>query len=290
MRDSVVTHGVLAWGESGSFMRPILFSLPFGLPIYGYGAMLCLSLILGRLLAVRLARRAGLDAALISRCCVWTLVGALIGSRLLYVVTNPSQFERVMDMFAWWKGGVVAYGGFLGGFLGSALFCRIHRIRLLAWADAAAPALCLGLMITRVGCLLGGCDFGRPWDGPWSIQFPAGSPAFQEQVREGLLPVAAAGSLPVHPTQVYESLVGLGLLLMTIVVRRRQKAEGQVFLAVVIGYAVLRGALEVLRGDADRGGIGPLSTSQWIALLTLLCGASLLWAQWRRSRRLTRTT
>ena len=93
-----------------------------------------------------------------------------------------------------------------------------------------------------------------------------------------------------HPTQVYESLVGLALFLITIVVRRHRKAEGQVFLAVVIGYAVLRGALEVLRGDADRGGVGPLSTSQWIALLTFLCGASLLWAQWRRSRRLTRTT
>jgi phosphatidylglycerol:prolipoprotein diacylglycerol transferase len=252
--------------------------------------MLCLSVILGRLLAVRLARRAGLDGALVSRCCVWTLVVALIGARLLYVITNPSQFDRLIDTLAWWKGGVVAYGGFLGGFLGSLLFCRIHRIRLLAWADCAAPALCLGLMITRVGCLLGGCDFGRPWDGPWAVSFPAGSPAFQEQVREGLLPVVATRSLPVHPTQVYESLVGLALLLMTIAVRRHQKREGQVFLAVVIGYAVLRGALEVLRGDADRGGVGPLSTSQWIALLTFLCGASLLWVQSRRSRRLTRTT
>ncbi len=265
-------------------MRPILFSLPYGLPIYGYGAMLCLSVILGRLLALRLARQAGLDRALMSRCCVWALVAALIGSRLLYVVTNPNQFERIIDTLAWWNGGVVAYGGFLGGFLGTALFCRIHRIRLLAWADCAAPALCLGLMITRVGCFLGGCDFGRPWDGPWAVQFPAGSPASQEQVRQGLLGVTAAASLPVHPTQAYESLVGLALLLMAIAVRRHQKAEGQVFLAVVVGYAVLRGALEVFRGDADRGGVGSLSTSQWIALLTFLCGTFLLWAQWWRSR------
>ncbi len=271
-------------------MRPILFLLPYGLPIYGYGTMLCLAVIVGRLLALRLARRAGLDGALVSRCIAWALVAALVGARLLYVVTNPSQFGRFVDTLAWWKGGVVAYGGFLGGFLATALFCRIHRIRLLTWADCAAPALCLGLMVTRVGCLLGGCDFGRPWDGPWSVQFPAGSPAFQEQVREGLLPPDAPRSLPVHPTQVYESLVGLALLLMTIAVRRHRKTEGQVFLAVVVGYAVLRGALEVLRGDADRGGLGPLSTSQWIALVTFLCGAALLWIQSRRSRRLTQAT
>lgn len=270
-------------------MRPILFSLPYGLPVYGYGAMLCLSVVLGRMLAVRLGRQAGLDGALVSRACAWALVAALVGARLLYVVTNPGQFERVVDVLAWWKGGVVAYGGFLGGFLGTALFCRIHRIRLLAWADCVAPGLCLGLMVTRIGCFLGGCDFGRPWDGPWSVSFPAGSLAFQEQVRQGLLSVTAARSLPVHPTQLYESLVGLALLLLAIAVRRHRKSEGQVFLAVMIGYAVLRGALEVLRGDADRGGVGPLSTSQWIALFTLLCGASLLWAQWRRSRRLTRT-
>jgi phosphatidylglycerol:prolipoprotein diacylglycerol transferase len=271
-------------------MRPILFALPFGVPIYGYGTMLCLAVVVGRLLAIRWARRAGLDGPLVSRCIAWSLVTAMVGARLLYVATNPSQFGRFVDTLAWWKGGVVAYGGFLGGFLASAVFCRIHRLRLLAWADCAVPALCLGLMITRVGCLLGGCDFGRPWDGPWAVQFPAGSPAFQEQVREGRLSVDAPESLPVHPTQVYESLVGLVLFLMTIAVRRRQKAEGQVFLAVVVGYALLRGALEVLRGDADRGGLGPLSTSQWIALATFLCGATLLWVQSRRSRRLMQTS
>lgn len=265
-------------------MRPILFTLPFGLPVYGYGAMLCLSVIAGRLLAIRLAGRAGLDSALISRCCAWTLVWALIGARLLYVITNPRQFEQALDALAWWKGGVVAYGGFLGGLLGSALFCRKHRIRLLKWADCAAPALCLGLMITRVGCFLAGCDFGRPWDGAWAVSFPAGSPAFQEQVGRGWLSAGAPQSLPVHPTQVYESLVGLALLLLAIAVGRRQKFEGQVFLAIVVGYALARGALEILRGDANRGGFGPLSTSQWIALSALLCGASLFWARWRRSR------
>ena len=124
-------------------VQPVLFYLPFGLPLYGYGAMLCLSVLAGRLLALRLADRDGMDAELINRCCVWALGAAFVGARLLYVVTNLDQFDRATDVFRFWKGGMVAYGGFLGGFVGTVAFCRIHRIRLLAWTDCAAPSLCL---------------------------------------------------------------------------------------------------------------------------------------------------
>src|SRR5262249_20692110 len=147
-------------------------------------------------------------------------------------------------------------------------FCRLHRIRLLAWADFAAPALCIGLAITRVGCFLAGCDFGRPWTGPWAVSFPAGSPAFTEQTLAGLLPAGATQSLPVPPTQLYESIAGLALLALAIAVLRRRVAWGQPFAAVVVGYAVLRFAIEIVRADSGRGFVGPLSTSQLIAIVT----------------------
>jgi phosphatidylglycerol:prolipoprotein diacylglycerol transferase len=266
-------------------VRPILFHLPFGLTIYGYGAMLCLSVIVGRLLAVRLAERDGMDGGLMSRCCVWILASALVGARLLWVVTEPDQFDRIIDVFKWWKGGVVAYGGFLGGLLGTVVFCRIHRIRLLALADCAVPSLCLGLVFTRVGCLLAGCCFGQPWDGPWAVRFPAGSPAFEQQALQGLLPAGATESLPVHPTQVYESLAGLALFSVVMLLRRRQKLPGQALVAFFLGYAVLRYAIEVVRADAGRGSIGPFSTSQLIALVTLPAAAC-FYVSWRRHRNL----
>ena len=260
-------------------MQPILFHLPFGVPLYAYGAMLCLAVIVGRLLAVRLAERAGMDARLMDRCCVWTLAAALIGARLLFVVTNLDQFRQFTDLFRWWDGGIVAYGGFLGGFLGSVVFCRIHRINALAWADCAAPSLCIGLMITRVGCFLAGCDFGRPWDGPWAVTFPAGSPAFDQQTLQGLLPAGATQSLPVHPTQLYESLAGLVLLVLVMAVRRRHTFSGQPLMAFVLGYAVLRYAIEMVRADTNRGAIGALSTSQIIAVVTFVLAALFLYAR-----------
>jgi phosphatidylglycerol:prolipoprotein diacylglycerol transferase len=136
-------------------------------------------------------------------------------------------------------------------------------------------------MLTRIGCLLAGCCFGQPWDGPWAVRFPAGSPAFEQQALQGLLPAGATESLPVHPTQVYESLVGLALFFVVSLVRRRQKFPGQALVAFFLGYAVLRYAIEVVRADTGRGTIGPLSTSQLIALVTLPA-AALFYVSWRR--------
>ena len=268
-------------------MRPVLFYLPFGLPLYGYGLMLCLSVLIGRLLALRLAEQQGMDPKLMNRCCVWTVAGALVAARLLFVVTNLDQFDQAIDVFRWWKGGVVAYGGFLGGLAASAVFCRIHGINILAWADCAVPSLCVGLMITRIGCFLGGCDFGQPWDGPWAVRFPAGSPAFQQQTLQGLLPAGATQSLPVHPTQLYESLAGLALLVLVLVVRRRRTFSGQAFAAFFMGYAVLRYSIEIVRADLQRGTVGPFSTSQFIAVATFLLAAALLFLLWRGRARMS---
>ncbi len=254
-------------------MHPILFELPFGVPVYGYGLMLCLSVVAGRLLALHLAENDGLDAALMNRATIWALAGAVIGARLLFIVTNLDQISGPVDVIAFWKGGVVAYGGFLGGFVGTVAFCRIHKVALLRWVDCVAPALCLGLIVTRIGCLLAGCDFGQPWNGAWAIEFPAGSIAFNQQVAQGLLAPDAPHSLAVHPTQIYESLAGLALLGPVLAIRGRRQFAGQAFMAFVVGYAVLRSVIEIYRGDFGRGALGPLSTSQAIAAVTFVAAA-----------------
>jgi phosphatidylglycerol:prolipoprotein diacylglycerol transferase len=264
-------------------VRPILLGLPFGLPLYAYGAMLCLSVLIGRYVALRLAERDGMDPAVMDRCALWTLAAALIGARLLFLVTNPDQVNGVSETLIWWNGGLVAYGGFLGGFLGSAIFCRVRRLSVLAWADCAVPSLCIGLIFTRLGCFLAGCDFGHPWDGLWGVRFPAGSPAYQEHVALGLVPAGVTHSLPVHPTQLYESAAGFILLVAVMTVRRLRTRPGQIFLSFVLGYAVLRYGIEILRADPQRGAVGAFSTSQFIAVATFLLAAASLYVS-RRSR------
>jgi prolipoprotein diacylglyceryl transferase len=262
-------------------------------PIYAYGVMLGTSLMVGWFLAMRLAKQDGLPQEAAGPIYMWTAVWSIVGSRVLYIVTNWSEFSGdLTQMFMVNRGGLVAYGGMIGGFLASWYGCRKRNIPLLRWADVATPAVVLGTAITRIGCLLFGCDFGARSDLPWAIRFPGpntmapqGSPAWQHHVHDLGLPNTAAWSYRVHPTQIYESLVGLFLFALLMLIRRYRKFSGQVFLGWVLGYGILRPLIEVVRDDDQRGNIGPLSTSQFIGIVSVVLGLALLVHLVRRYRR-----
>jgi len=249
------------------------------LPIYSYGVMLGISLVVGWYLTLTLAERDGLPKETMANCYVVTALSAVVGSRLLFVATNPDDFHSFADLFAFRRGGLAVYGGFLGGYLASWAFLRLNGLRLMPWADVAVPSLASGLFITRIGCYLFGCDFGKRLgdDAPALLQklgtFPhwttegadagQGAPAYARHLElyKGT-PLAAeltkmGHSFPVHPTQIYESLCGLALLLLLLAQRKNQKFRGQIFFTFAFGYGYLRFLLEILRDDAERGEYGP---------------------------------
>ncbi|MCU0654159.1 MAG: prolipoprotein diacylglyceryl transferase [Polyangiaceae bacterium] len=266
-------------------MHPILFRIPFpgwelpllgkitSIPIYSYGVMLGLSIVVGWYLTLGLAKRDGLPQEEMANNYVFTALMAILGSRVLYVVTNPDEFKSLADIFALRRGGLVAYGGFLGGFLGSWLYLKRKKLPLLPWADVAVPSLATGLMITRVGCYLFGCDYGKrlsdtapgvlkrlgtfPHWPEGTLDKGTGSPAWVAHVERHLVAGDASSSLPVHPTQIYESLVGLSLFALVMLQRKHQKFRGQVFLLFTFAYGFCRYSLEILRDDAERGEYGP---------------------------------
>lgn len=264
-------------------MHPILFRIPvIHFPVFSYGLMLGLSLVVGWYIVLPLCERDGMDKEEMGKLYVWTAVFSMVGARLLYVFTNWPHFAmNPLDVFKVMDGGLVAYGGFLGGLLTGIVYCRIKGLRLLAWADCVVPSLGTGLMFTRIGCLLAGCDFGKPSDVAWAIRFPKTAAAYKEQLAAGLLDPTATQSLPVHPTQIYESLIGLTLFALTMLVRRYRKFSGQSFVAFAIGYGILRYFVETLRADSQRGEIGPFSTSQFIGLVTSALAAGFLVYLWR---------
>jgi prolipoprotein diacylglyceryltransferase len=221
-------------------MRAILFHLPFGLPLYAYGTMLCLSVVVGRIMTLRFAARDGLDPKLMDRACLWALLGALAGTRLLYVVTNLDQFERITDIFLFWRGGLVAYGGFLGGFASTVVFCRSSR-----------QPVDLGRLRYR-RCVSDSCShasavfwpaaiFGYPLTGR-GPPFPAGSPAFREQTFRAV--AGRRDASPRHPTQPTSHGRGRPPVLV-LAVRRRRTSRGS--RRPRSAYAVLRYLIEVFR-------------------------------------------
>jgi phosphatidylglycerol:prolipoprotein diacylglycerol transferase len=230
---------------------------------------------------LRLAERADLPRAFVGNCYVVAAFTGLVGARALYVVGSGNELVWI-EVFGVRQGGFVAYGGFLGGALGAAWYCRRHRVPLRRVADAAAPALALGICWTRLGCYWFGCDFGtrlgsaapawlrrlgsfpRWLDGPLSHR---GSPAWHQQVDQGLLSPFAQTSMPVHPTQLYEAVAGLFLLVLVLALGRARRFHGHVFLGSVLGYAGLRFAIEAIRGDAERGHLGPVLPTAWFVPL-----------------------
>jgi phosphatidylglycerol:prolipoprotein diacylglycerol transferase len=261
-------------------------------PIYSYGVMLGTSLVVGWFLAMRFAKQDLIDQQDAGNIYMWTAVWSIIGSRVLYVVTNLNDFDSIVQMFMVNRGGLVAYGGMIGGFLASWYGCRKRGIPLLKWADVAAPSVVLGTAITRIGCFLFGCDYGGRTNLPWAVRFPGpnalapqGSPAWQHHVRDFGLSQTATSSLPIHPTQLYESLVGLGLFILLVWLRHHRRFSGQVFLAWVLGYGIMRPLIEIVRDDDQRGNIGPLSTSQFIGIVSVVLGIALLISLVRRYRR-----
>jgi prolipoprotein diacylglyceryl transferase len=254
-------------------------------PIYSYGVMLGGSMIVGWFLAMRLAKQDGISTEQAGNIYMWTAVWSIVGARLLYVIVQNDEFDSFLDIFKIWKGGLVAYGGMIGGFLASWYNCHQRKIPLLRWADVAAPSVVLGTAITRIGCLLYGCDYGHRTDVGWAIHFPKGAPAWDDHVRTGRIAQSAVESLAVHPTQVYEMLAGLFLFGLMMLMRRFRRFSGQVFLVWVIGYGILRPLIEIYRDDDQRGNVGPLSTSQFIGIVAVVLGLGLLVALLKRYRR-----
>lgn len=243
------------------------------MPLYGFGVLLCAALLAGWVLTQRLAVRDGLSREVIARCYFTTAVSGLVGARVLYILTNLGDFHTLADVLAFRSGGLVFYGGALGGFVGSLISLRGSGVPWLAWADVGAPCLAMGSMLGRIGCYLAGCDYGVPL-GPNAPRFLvrlgtfphwpdgvagpfAGSPAWVDQVLYRNLPADSAASLPVHPTQLYESALAGALFASLWLLLPRRRFQGEVFLAFVAGYGALRFLLETVRDDPERGLYGP---------------------------------
>ncbi len=251
-------------------------------PIFSYGVMLGTSMVVGWFLALRLAKQDGIPSEQAGAIYMWTAVWAIVGARVLYAITEWQEFSNPLDVILLNKGGLVAYGGLIGGFLASWYGCHKRKIHLLRWADVSAPSVVLGTAITRVGCLLYGCDYGKRTAMPWGIRFPPEAPAWQDHVANFGLDKSSPLSFPVHPTQIYESLAGLAIFAVLMYLRRVRKFSGEVFVAWVVGYGVLRSIIEVYRGDSDRGNVGVLSTSQFIGAISVTAAGVLLYVLYRK--------
>jgi phosphatidylglycerol:prolipoprotein diacylglycerol transferase len=246
--------------------------------------MLGVSLILGWQVMMALGKRAGIAGTVLADLYLTAAITGLVGARALYVWTHGEEFTSIGQWFDLRGGGLVAYGGFIGGFLGAAVHARIARASLLRVGDAATPALMLGLFFTRLGCYLYGCDFGTrlPESAPGWLKvlgrFPQwneaehglrGSPAYLHHMNVYGLARDSAFAFPVHPVQLYEGALGLALAFLAFKAFKRKSFDGQLFLGFTVLYGIARFLLDYLKDDPERGDIAGFTTSQFISLVVV---------------------
>jgi len=244
------------------FMHPILFKMG-PLTLRTYGLFVSMGVILAVSLAVREARRQGLDGQKILDLGFYLLVASIIGSRLLYVLISYRDYlARPWAIFKIWEGGLVFFGGFALAAPIGIWFIKRHGLPLWKTADLWAAPLALAHSLGRIGCFSAGCCYGKPTESPLAVTF------FDPQS------LAVLG-VPLHPVQLYESFANLLLFLFLSFYWPHRRYDGQVFWLYALLYSFIRFFLEFLRGDS-RGFIIPslLSTSQGLSIL--LAGASLI--------------
>src|SRR6202047_3364500 len=228
-------------------MYPRLFDLG-PITVYTYGVLLAAAYLLGLKFAMVRAQARGLDPVRILDLGIYIIISALIGAKLLLLVTDFRSFRSdPHELLTLARSGGVFYGGLILAV--SVALWYIRRAGPPVWTtcDVFAPGIALGHVIGRFGCFFAGCCYGRPTTMPWGITFTD--------------PFAAANvgtplGVPLHPTQLYEAGAELLILLLLLATERSgRRFAGRTFWLYMLLYAISRFIIEFFRGD-DNGHVG----------------------------------
>ncbi len=251
---------------------PLIFKLG-PLEITGYGIMMMVGFLMGGWLITLELRRRGLYEEYAADITVAAVVGGIVGAKLWYWVLNGgSLFSR---------GGLVWYGGFVGGFL--AVMLNGWRLKVpIRWTfHLCAPALAAAYALGRIGCFIVNDDYGHPTTLPWGVKFPQGLPPstalnLQEQFGIPMAPgTDPATVLAVHPTQLYEATLMLIAFALLWRLRLRARPTGWIFGIYLICAGVERFLIEIVRAKDDRI-FGPLTIAQAVSIGLVAGGAFLM--------------
>jgi phosphatidylglycerol:prolipoprotein diacylglycerol transferase len=300
LKDDAWTIAVLAFAAA-ALWRAGLLDGEIRLPLHSYGLLIASAFLVGIWLAQREARRRGQDAERLADLSFWILVAALVGSRVFFIFVNwgdyfgaralvQTPFGRIPRLLAFWEGGLVFYGGFIGAALTAWWYMRRARMPFLPYADTLIPSVAFGHFLGRLGCYAAGCCWGEVAHGhlPWAARFPPPSLAYQTFAGrahpEEFLAPDRLTTMPLHPVQLYEAFGELALFLVLVVLVRPRKAfHGQVLAVWLLAYAVLRTVVEAFRGDVERGVWLGLGAGQWTSIAIFAAGAA-IWAKARAGR------
>lgn len=242
-------------------MLPVLIKIG-PITIYSYGLMLALAFILAGVVTYLELKRRGYDTDMLYDLIILAAVGGIVGARIFYVIGHWADYsDNILQAFEIQSGGLIFYGGFLGGTL--AILIYIWRKSLNTWeiGDIAAPALAVGAAVGRIGCFLNGCCYGQVTNVAWAVKYL---------------------DLFRHPTQIYEFFMNMIIFFVLWSYRKKAKYDGQIFWMFVFMYSIARFVVEFFRVTIPVA--LSLSGSQIISLILFFMSGIYLVIRSRRAR------
>ena len=254
-----------------------------------FGLMMFMSFLTGAWLLGKQLERYGQPKELAWDMLAWIALGGIIGAKAYYLALHPGEFAANVPRAIFSRGGLVWYGGLIGGIVAYYVQVRKRKLPVAVMFDATAPALAVAYGVGRLGCFLVGDDYGRYTESAVGIGFPEGSapPSTAGYLRSlgddipAHIPDSAI--VPVHPTQLYE--MGLAAIMFAILWKlgaRRGLRSGQLFAAFLGLYGIERFFIEFVRAKSDIFVLG-LSTSQLMSVV-LLAVAVWLWQKQSKAK------
>jgi len=293
-------------GSLASVGWPVVDRFRFGdLAISPHGIGIAVGFMVGAWLFTKLAVRRDVPVEAANSVVFWSLIGAVVGARVAYVIAHASDFEGPLEWLQIWNGGISLLGGIAGATIANAVNIKrqAYRFRFFQVADAVAPCLALGIAVGRIGDLIIGDHLGKPtsWLLAWTYEGGRLAPPFtcvgdsctanlqdsftqtidrtQAVLRDGSEIVARG--IGVHQTAMYDMLLAGLLFVFLWWFIRAPRREGVATLVFGLTYGCIRLLEDSLRIDKR---FGPFTGSQWTALTVAIVSAGLLifWAVTKR--------
>ncbi|MCX6112220.1 MAG: prolipoprotein diacylglyceryl transferase [Proteobacteria bacterium] len=255
-------------------MKPILFQIgSFYIP--SYYTLISLGILLGIYFFYRYSKKSGFPTVYMLDVSIIVVATCYMGARLFHVIFESPQYylQHPWDIFSFWKGGYVLYGGMLFPLIFIYIYAKRKKISFLNITDLLAPSVAIGTALGRMACLLQGCCFGCATNMPWGITFPEGA-------NGGLTP----SEIPLHPTQIYLMIVNFSIFLILNWRFKHKKFNGELTYWYLMLYAVGRSFVEIFRDDFRGDLFTPyMSTSQFISLIIFIIALGLLIKNYKKT-------
>ncbi|MBS5673393.1 MAG: prolipoprotein diacylglyceryl transferase [Lachnospiraceae bacterium] len=225
----------------------------FGISIAYYGVIIAVGMLAGILLATYEAKRTGQNPDDYFDLAIIAIICSVIGARLYYVIFSWDLYkDNLWSILNLRQGGLAIYGGVIAAIITAVVFAKVKGLSFPRLADTAGLGLILGQIIGRWGNFFNREAFGGYTDGLLAMQLPVSAVRdsdISKELAEHIVELGGVSYIQVHPTFLYESLWNLVLLVILLLIRKRKKFEGEIFLLYLAGYGIGRAWIEGLRTD-----------------------------------------